>query len=92
MIIQPHFTTGWFKKKCVTCGEKTKERMSHSAGIWVKLGGGCAMYDFDHPKIPQHFKCHDKTCTDEGCLAYRQAQVKAAEAMAEVLSPVRESC
>ena len=57
----PAYKEGWFRKQCVTCGVKTKERIDHVFEVWAGLS---EVYRYpDKDNIPQHYSCHNKICT-----------------------------
>lgn len=53
----PVYTIGWFNRKCVTCGVKTKKRVEHDIEDWTGFSE-CRRYPRDD-KLPQHYSCHD---------------------------------
>jgi len=73
MIAEPIYTTGWLKLKCVSCGEKTRERVHHSYQDNEVFFDTPDCYS---PKMPQHWKCHNVKCQEDGCKKLRNSVTK----------------
>ena len=55
---------GWFNRKCVMCGNKTTQRVSHRFILQV-FSDRLRAYDWF--KEPMHFNCHMTSCLHSFC-------------------------
>ena len=73
-MLVPLYHYGIFRRKCIYCGEKTRERIFHE----VNFSEGFSK--FVYYKLysqAQHHQCHDAKCQNEDCQKCREAAGKA---------------
>lgn len=82
MIVSPVYSLGSFKRKCVRCSERTDERTYHRVDFNEGFSWGEV---FRTRERVQHWKCHDKNCTDKDCRKDIEFRKKAVDTVVRAL-------